>query len=368
MSIADRLRNNLSLKLVSLIVALVIWGTVHNQADPLVARQQAVTVETADVPEGLAVADIDPTQITATLYGRRSALERLAYSNACLVADLKGAEIGTAVVPVEPRGFPPGIEIRHLSNRMVRVALDAVVTRARPVIVQVRGEPAQGFMVANTQVRPDEATVSGPSTEVRKVARVVAPVDISGHNDAAPVTVPLMAIDVGGLPLTGVTIEPPQAAVTVQLRQVNSRTVPVAPVIGKLPAGYEMASVAARPVVVTITGDAQKIAAVEALQTAPLDLTDEPGKTQYVVPLQLPAGVTVLGASSVRVTVALRKKGEANTRPAAGTTAPTPAAETTPEAPEGPAQTQPETPRPTPPAEGPPPAGAKPHPTAPVQP
>ncbi|MBU0611517.1 MAG: hypothetical protein KKI08_26810, partial [Armatimonadetes bacterium] len=162
MSITDRLRHNLGLKLVSLIIALVIWGTVHNQADPLITRQQQVAVETAGVPAGLAVAAVEPKEVTATLTGRRSVLERLAYSDARLVADLSGAGMGPTSVPVKPRGFPPGVEIKVLSNRMVKVTLDQVVSRTRSVFVQTRGEPAQGFMVTGSQVRPTEVMVSGP--------------------------------------------------------------------------------------------------------------------------------------------------------------------------------------------------------------
>ena len=305
MSLLDRLRNNLSLKLISLGIALLIWGAVHNQADPLISRQQIVPTDVSSVPEELAVAEIVPSQIAVTLYGRRSALERLQYSDFRLVADLKGTDIGTQTVPVNPEGLPAGIEIRRLSNRAVKVTLDAVVDSSRPVFVQTRGEPAQGFMVTGSQVRPTEVSVTGPSIEVRKVARVLAAVDVSGLSQTTPFTVNLMALDAGSLMVSGVKLEPTQAVVTVQMRQVNSRTVPVTPIIGRLPEGYQVTSVSARPIVVTITG--QRLNNIEALQTEPLDLTSEPGRTQYNVGLQVPQGITVLGAPSVRVTVSLQR-------------------------------------------------------------
>lgn len=305
MSLMDRLRNNSTLKLVSLGIALVIWGAVHNQADPLISRQQIVPTDVSTVPEELAVAEIVPSQITVTLYGRRSALERLQYSDFRLVADLKGADIGTQTVPVNPEGLPAGIEIRRLSNRAVKVTLDAVVDSDRPVFVQTRGEAAQGFMVTGSQVRPTEVSVTGPSIEVRKVARVLAAVDVSGLNQTTPFTVNLMALDAGSLMVSGVKLEPAQAVVTVQMRQVSSRTVPVTPIIGRVPEGYQVTSVTARPIVVTITG--QRLSNIEALQTEPLDLTSEPGRIQYNVGLQVPQGITVLGTPSVRVTVNLQR-------------------------------------------------------------
>ena len=67
--------------------------------------------------------------------------------------------------------------------------------------------------------------------------------------------------------VSGVKIQPPQAEVVVQMRQVETRTVPVVPVISQIPDGYEVASVAVRPVVVTIAGKHSAIAAVDGVQT-----------------------------------------------------------------------------------------------------
>jgi YbbR domain-containing protein len=346
MSLRDRLRHNLGLKIVSLVTALVIWGTVHNQADPLMLRQHEVAVQAVNVPPDLAVAGIEPTRVTVALYGRRSALDRLQYAEFAMTADVAGSGTGTASLQLKPSNLPTGLEIRHLSNRVAKVTLDVVVTATRPVFVQTRGEPAPGFMVAGNQVRPHEVTIRGPSTEVRRVARVIAAVDISGRNDTAPSMVDLMPVDAGSVMLAAVKMDPPQAAVTVQMRQVNSRTVPVAPVITKVPAGYEVASVTVRPVVVTITGSARSLAEVQAVQTAALDLTAEPGKTRYTVSLKPPGGVTVLGASSVQVTISLRKASGA------------PATETP--APSAPATGQPPSPPPAPGTETPPAPAGKP--------
>jgi YbbR domain-containing protein len=332
MSLQDRLRHNLGLKVISLVTALVIWGTVHNRADPMMMRQYEVRVQVTNVPPALAVANVEPTRVTATLYGRRSAQDRLQYSDFTMAAGVAGGALGTATVQLMPSGLPQGLEIRHLSNRVAKVTLDAVVTATRPVFVQTRGEPAPGFVVAGNQVRPHEVTISGPSTEVRKVARVIAPVDISGRNDTQPATVDLMAVDAGSVLVSAVKTDPPQVAVTVHLRQVNSRTVPVAPVIVKVPAGYEVSSVTVRPVVVTITGPSKSLAEVQAVQTGPLDLTSEPGKTRYTVLLRMPARISVLGTASVQVIVSLRKAGN----PVAEETAPSAATGSAPAEPTGP--------------------------------
>lgn len=230
MGISDRLRNNLPLKLLSLAIALVIWGAVHNQADPLVVRRRAVPVEALGVPPNLAVAAIEPPQVTVTLFGRSSAFDQLEYGDFRLTVAVSRAEVGTQMVVVEPEGLPAGLQIRDLSRKIVRVDLDALVSEKRAVFVETRGEPASGFAAAKSDVKPGEVTVTGPSSQVQRVARVVAQVDISGRKAALTTTLNLSAQDAGSLEIPAVRLEPTQATVVIQLQQVSSRTVPAVPV------------------------------------------------------------------------------------------------------------------------------------------
>lgn len=307
MNLAARVRHNLGLKMISLAVALAIWGAVHNQTDPLVLRHRAVPVEASGVPTNLAVARIEPSQVTVTLYGRTSRFEQLEYSNFRLVADVTHGQVGTQTMPVSPDGLPEGLEIRSIARAMVRVELDSVVTARRQVFVQTHGDPASGFAAASSSVEPSQVSVSGPSSQVQRVARVVAEVDISGRNAALPTTVTLAAQDAGSLPLSGVRIEPAQAVVTVTLRQVNSKTVPVVPVILSVPAGYEVGRLTVKPVTVTLTGPANVLTAVDSVQTGPISLRDTREGGTFTAPIRLPDGASTTGAASATVTVRMRR-------------------------------------------------------------
>lgn len=230
MGIADRLQHNLPLKLLSLVIALMIWGAVHNQADPLVLRRRAVPVEAVGVPPNLAVGTIEPQQVTVTLFGRVSAFDQPEYASFRLIAVVSPVETGTQTVAIEPEGLPAGLEIRDLSRKMVRVDLEALVSEKRPIVVETRGEPAGGLVVAKSEVSPGEVTVTGPSSQVQRVARVVARVDLSGRNAALTTTVNLSAHDVSSLEIAGVRLEPPQATVVIQLQPASNRAAPAVPV------------------------------------------------------------------------------------------------------------------------------------------
>lgn len=331
MSLRQRLQHNLSLKILALAFALLIWGLVRNQADPPLLRHRILAVEVVGVPEHLAVAAITPGQVALTLYGRSSLLAQLDRGDFRVVARVTETNVRTTRVQVEPENLPPGIEIRDLSPLSVRVELDAEVSASRPVFVEVRGNPAEGYTAAEPQVRPNEVTISGPSRQVEKVGRVVAEVDLSGRSTAEPITIPVLARDTAGLLVPGIQITPDQVAVTVPLRRVDSRTVPVAPVLSEVPRGFEIQSVSVRPVVVTVTGAARLLAEVATVQTAPINMTGSAGRTSYTVPLRLPTGVQT-SSDSVVVIITLERAGRSSgTSRTPRATEPTPADEDEPE-------------------------------------
>lgn len=307
MSLVGRLRNNLGMKLFSLLLAIIIWGVVHNQADPLVERRRTVMVEAVDVPPQLAVASIDPAEVMVTIRGRMSDFSRLDFSNFRLVASVAGTGVGVQSAQLKIEGLPSNLEIRQMSRTMARVELDAVITATRPVHISVRGRPAEGFTADAMTVRPNEATISGPSSHVQNVARVVAEVDLSGRSTSEAAQVTLVARDASSLPVSGVQIDPPVASVMVQLRQVNSKTVPVVPIIANAPAGLDIVSVTVKPTVVTLAGSAGALANTASVQTAPVDLHGVGSGRTYTVPLRLPSGLNTLGAASAQVTVVTAK-------------------------------------------------------------
>ena len=85
-----------------------------------------------------------------------------------------------------------------------------------------------------------------------------------------------------------VSIDPPFMDLTMgRLAQTN---VPVnANTTGELPAGFEIESVVYRPATVTLYGPEQRLAAVQAVRTAPIDLGGRVRSFERRVPLLLPA-------------------------------------------------------------------------------
>jgi YbbR domain-containing protein len=215
---------------------------------------------------------------------------------------LRGAGVGENEVPLRIAGVPYTLGVRQGYPTTARAELDKIIERQRPVQEIIRGEPARGFVIEEVAVDPGEVTVRGATSVVREVARAVAMVDVSGINQSAPFEVEVEARDNRNVAVSGVTFEPATATVSVEVRQLNVKYVPVRPVLGNPPPGYRVAAVSTEPEIVTITSE-DELGEARAVPTLPVDISGLRGTKQYSVSLNVPPDVRVEGPASVEVTV-----------------------------------------------------------------
>ena len=90
-------------------------------------------------------------------------------------AGLRNFEIG----PDQVRG-PYGFSVIRITPSRISLRLEEAVSRMVPVSVQLDGEPALGYRVAETSVRPSEVEIRGPQSAVASVRHAITDtVDVS---------------------------------------------------------------------------------------------------------------------------------------------------------------------------------------------
>ncbi len=301
------IRNNLALKITSLIAAIAIWTAVRAQTDPVIEQRTKVEVATVSVASDMQVLSVTPTDVYVTLRGRRSIFHRMDTEDIIVVADLNGSEVGTHSVPLAVQYLRPGLQLVSVERQRVQVELDTTLTENRPVLAQSRGRCADGFAAKGWQVQPNEVQISGAASDVHRVDRLVAVVDLAGASATIKRQVVPQPRDEANMMVENIRIEPATVTVTIPVERVETRTIPVRPNIGPVPRGWEVVEVRREPTTVTITGEGEVLAGITAIDTARVDISDLRGTNAYSVPLQVPSGVTVLGPGSARVAVTLRR-------------------------------------------------------------
>lgn len=301
----DVIVENWPLKVISLVVAILLWFYVLGTEDPQTTQAVSVSVVPVNVPADLKPIDITPGNVELRLRGRESALEQLQTGRIRMEASLRNGRVGRNQVPMRVAGVPLALTVVPGYPATATVQLDQIIERTRPVHDITRGEPASGFVVDSVAVQPREVTIRGATSRVREVARVVVVVDVSGFNRREQFEAEVEARDNRNVVVSGIEFDPSSVTVTVSVSEADVKMVPVRVNLGSPPAGYRVVGVSTDPEWITVTGE-KDLSRLESVSTLGVDISGLRGTKSYSVPLNVPPDLRVPGAASVQVTVTTR--------------------------------------------------------------
>lgn len=243
-----------------------------------------------------------------------TARERVTAESFSVTVDL--AEYDMAQAPqrqsleVRVRSLQDGVEVLSVSPDTVPVALDRLAQRSVRVEVQ-SGDVPEGLAIGTPRASHAEVTASGPQSQLGRVDRAVARVQIfeSGIDVRQP-QVALVPVDIDGRQVEAVELDPPTIAVEIDVRTVEtSKTVPIRPDLTGAPAdGFEVTAITVEPSVVTIFGLPDALEEVAEVTTEPLALGGATAGLTLEAVLLLPDGTrTSAEAANPVVTVAIEQ-------------------------------------------------------------
>ncbi len=237
-------RDNVARFIVAVALAFALWAWVEATNDPETQRTISnIPVIPANLPPSLVVTSELPT-VTVRIQGAQSrvqALESGAIQATVDLGDVTEPGMYTRRVQVE---LPARLRLREVIPPEVTLQIDRLAERTDvPVEVTIANELPPNLELVSTQADPQTATIRGPEQRVNQVARVTAPIQITGQTEIVRESVALVPVDENGITVPGITVEPSTANVTVQLRirgQVR-RVIPSIVGADRLAPGYELA-------------------------------------------------------------------------------------------------------------------------------
>ncbi len=307
--IAEAIQNEWPLKILSLALALVLWGYVITTTNAPTQEQRTLAVEVVNTPGKLVTTSIQPREVEVTFQGRRRALAAADLSEVAVIADLADLgdeQIGEHTIPLQTGPLPSTISA-VLSQPAARITLDQKGSTERAVEVELLGKQASGFQMGTPRVSPTRIAIEGANSALREVARVVAVVDVSGFNSTVQKKITPELRDERNVPIPGLQTRPPTVEVTVPITKLATKTVPIIPRLSDPPGGYQIGSVQTTPSTVTIAGDESTIEKIESINTAHIDISNLRGEGTFTPSLVFDADVKSTGVSGARVTVTTKR-------------------------------------------------------------
>jgi YbbR domain-containing protein len=299
--------NDLPMKAAALAIAVLAFVAVAENTPAEATATFRVPVERpADVPAGYVLRGT-LGEVTVSLRGPQPQIAKLAPADLHPVPDLKHADLSrndlqdVAVrVPLSDSAI-----VAQTDPLTVPLRIEKVVSRSLTAQVRFANDPPSGFQAGPPSLSTSEIRITGAQSLVASVAAVFAtlrfgdtPIDISTSAEAVPV-------DAAGNTVDGVQADPPTVTVNVPvLSTTSTRTVPVLwSLKGAVASGYWISRVTTDPVAVQLQGTPERLAAVDRVDTAPIDVTGLRANGSFRVALLLPDGISLLQQTDATVGV-----------------------------------------------------------------
>ncbi|MEP6469179.1 MAG: CdaR family protein [Chloroflexota bacterium] len=233
--------------------------------------------------------------------------ERVTEDSFSVTVDLASYDMARAPqlqsLEVHVDSLQDGVEVLSFRPTSVPVALDRLVQRQVRVEVQT-GDVPEGLAIGTPRLSRDEVTASGPQSQLGRVDRAVARVQIfqSGIDVRQP-QVALVPVDIDGRQVESVELQPATVTVEIDVRTVEtSKTVPIRPLLTGAPAeGFRISGVTVEPSVVTIFGVPNALQDVAEVTSEPVALEGESISLTRDLQLALPEGTRLAADAATPV-------------------------------------------------------------------
>lgn len=303
------LRENLGSLLLAIVMAIMVWASAVNAADPAQERlfPSPIDIDFSGLRSDLVVVGEVATQGQVTVRAPQSVWDQLTAQDVHLGADLSDLGPGLHQVALTSRVDLRPARVTLVEPRYLILTLELVATRNVPVQVRTLGAPAVGYRVDTPTATPDQATVIGPASAVAQVAEVLAEVNLTDRRQDLTETVRLLPVDPAGQSVAGVRVDPENAQVVASVEQLGGyRDVAVKVVIeGQVEPGYWVTRITVSPPILTVySADAEAVVVLPGfVETEPLVLTGASSDIEVRLGLNLPQGVSPVGDQTVLVQV-----------------------------------------------------------------
>lgn len=224
------LENDLTVRLVSLFLAMILWLQVAREIPQTQKAIPGVPVQVRDLPADLEPVGIQPAEITVTVRGRGKRFDTLGKEDFVALISLADARPGRVVYSIDRVTVPTGVTLVGYTPEQVTVSLEAVGEKHLPVKVRVLGRPADGFSAGTPAASPAEVVVRGRSSLLKNAAAAEVAVNISGVDGSWRGERPVVILDARGNRLGGLRVTPEAVDVAIPLSpSTSAKTAPVQP-------------------------------------------------------------------------------------------------------------------------------------------
>ncbi len=314
----DRFYHNIGIKLLSVIIAFIIWVLVVNIDDYIVTKTIAkVPIEVINED---AITDIgkvyeldDDAYVDVVVKGPRSTVETMSSADIDAYIDLQllSATDATQVFVSPRKGLQRNKVTVTPTKTQIKVKLEELVEESLNITVNISGTPADGYAVISKSTTPNIITVSGAKSAVAKIKSAQVTVNMDGATaDVKGKITPILLGDDGEM-INAKSVSISESEVETTVTVGKTKTVPVkVETFGTVKEGYTVLGVEYQPDEMLIAGDAEALKNVTEILIKDININGVASnyETNVLVNDYLPEGVkTVEDNAEIMITVSVEE-------------------------------------------------------------
>ena len=226
-------KNNMWMKILSVVIAILIWLFVANTNDPVITKRfysipVKVTNEDALTKRGYAYEILDGEEVNITVKGKSSIVRSMNISDFQAVADFsKLSKVDAVPIDVTSKKYSDQLDIALGTTNTMKIKKDEVVTISVPVNITVKGDPEEGYAVGRTTSTPNLIKVSGPENLLSSAKEIRTSVSVDGISHDVTTTDKPVLYDEEGKKIISNQIEFDTSSISIYVELWKTKTVDV---------------------------------------------------------------------------------------------------------------------------------------------
>ena len=317
------LTNNIGLKFLAVLIALVLWLAIVNVNDPektitVSNIPISVTNESAITSRDMVYNVKSEQYLNITVSGKRSIVSNLSAEDFRATASLKElSKVNSIPVDVTTKNASLGRKITIVKQSAQTILVDVENVEEKDftdLVVEYTGKVADGYMAGLSSMSTDEVTVKAPTSIIDKIKKVAVRCSLDGTNTNISKKCPVILYDKNDKEIKSDEIELSDKKIRVNVNVLRAKQVPISTInkdeLGKPADGYVVDDVILSSDSITVYGSEESLDSIESLDIQDdIDVSDAKGDvTQNIdVTGKLPKGLSVSGESTITVKVLIKK-------------------------------------------------------------
>ena len=309
-------QNNTFFKVISVVIACIIWVVVAMNMKTDIPREIKEVPVTMDnqtsfiTRMGLTIIGDESLFVDVTIEGQRLVVGSIKPEDIAVSVDLSSVNgAGNFSLPLVAENVSgKDFAISSISPSTVNLKFDRMVTKKFNVDVKMEGlvVPEEGYLMEEAVVSPTQVSVTGPDTDIAKIAKCVVSVDHEGSlKKTTAFTSDIVLLDKDGnkIETSGLTMDVKQAEVTVPILKTVDLPVKVEFLNAPTNLDLEELEYAVSNETVTVAGPVDEIAKYREIILGYIDFKALDLESNFTFDVELPENfINVAHTETVTVT------------------------------------------------------------------